>query len=114
MARISLTTQAVTEAGVSAAFTATTSDGEIVDVGDGLTLVVRNGSGGSVTVTVQTPGTHYGLAIPEVALAVAAGGCGFIALNPRLFRQTAGADAGRAYVNVTGFAATVTAAVIQR
>jgi len=113
MARISLTTQAVPAAGVVPTFTATTTDGEIIDVGDNLTLVVRNGSGVSTTVTVQTPLTFYGLAVPEVALVVAAGATGFVALDPRLFRQTSGADAGRAYVNASPIT-TVTAAVVQR
>jgi hypothetical protein len=113
MARISLTTQAATPGGIEATFTTATSDGEIVDVGDNLTLVVRNASGVSTTVTVQTPLQVDGLDVDEVALAVAAGAAGFVALDPRLFRRSSAPDAGRAYVNCSP-QTSVTVAVVQR
>jgi hypothetical protein len=113
MARVSVATQAVTPAGVAPTFQAGTTDGEIVDVGANLTLVVRNGGGSSTTLTVQTPMQYQGLDVAEVSLVLAAGATGFVALDPTLFRRTAAPDAGRAYVNYTVITS-VTVAVIQR
>jgi hypothetical protein len=113
MARVSVATQAVPPAGVAATFQAATTDGEIADVGDNLTLVVRNGDASAKTVTVQTPLQINGLDVDEVSLVIAAGGTGFIALEPRLFRRPSAPDAGRAYVNYSA-TTSVTVAVIQR
>lgn len=114
MARVSLATIPVSKAGVASALTASTADGEIVDVGDNLMLVVNNKSASSVTVAVTTPLTVDGLAVSDVSLAVPAGSTGFVALDPRLFRRDSAPDAGRAYVNCTAPGATVLVGVVQR
>lgn len=113
MARIALATTAVTKTGIASALQAATTDGEIVDVGDDLTLVVVNKSGSSTTATVQTPMQVDGLDVAEATLVVPAGQTGFLALDSRLFRRTSAPDAGKAYVTCTPIT-TVTLAVVQR
>lgn len=113
MARITLATRAVTPVGTAAALTASTADGEIVEVGKDHTLVVHNASGVSTTVTVQTPHQVAGVDVAEVALVVTAGQTGFLALDSQLFRRTSAPDAGKAYVNCSP-QTSVTVGVIQR
>jgi len=55
-------------------FTAADASGDTVKHRDGVAILVRNGSGSAVTVTVVTPGTdQYGSARPDPTLSVAAG-----------------------------------------
>jgi hypothetical protein len=102
MARTALTTRPVTPAGLATPLTAANVDGNTLDVGDGLSLLVLNSSAGSVTVTVQTPFQVSGLDVDEVAVAVpngAGSNVALIALDPRLFRRPSAPDAGKAYVD---------------
>lgn len=114
MARIALTTIAAAPAGIASTLTASTSDGEIAEVGDNLTLVINNKSAGSVTVAVVTEYTVEGLAVGDTSLAVPAGSTGFVALDSRLFRRGSAPDAGKAYVNCTPNGATILVGVVQR
>ncbi|MCZ4605373.1 hypothetical protein O3S80_16780 [Streptomyces sp. Lzd4kr] len=66
-------------ADVAAVAVAAAGGGDSAPVGPGRFLYVNNGSGGSLTVTVATPGTASGLAIADTAVAV---GAGDIALIP--------------------------------
>lgn len=51
------------------------ASGDTARVGNGLTLIVRNGSGAPITVTVTTPGNAFtGDAIPDKEYTVDAGG----------------------------------------
>lgn len=52
--------------------------GDKCATGAGVELLVKNGSGSSITVTMATPGTDDGLAIADRAIAVAAGAEGHI------------------------------------
>lgn len=60
--------------GTSASYVAAGASGDTFDPGDNTILLVKNGSGSSITVTVATPGnTEYGQAEPDVTVTVAAG-----------------------------------------
>ncbi len=84
-------------ADVAAAAVAAAGGGDTAPVGPGRFLYVNNGSGGSITVTVATPGSVAGLAISDTAVAVAAGD---IALIP-LANVHRGAN-GRAAITYSG------------
>lgn len=79
--------------------------GDTAPVGPGRFLYVNNGSGGSLTVTVATPGTVSGLAIADTAVAVGAGDHALIPLS-NVFR---GAN-GRAAVTYSGVTSLTVAA----
>jgi hypothetical protein len=100
MARVNVTTQKVTRAGLVPATTAVTVDGDVIDAG-AVALWVNNASASPVTVTVQTPLTVDGLNLEELAVAVAAGTTKLIGPFPgRTFARPAGAtDSGRIYVD---------------
>ncbi|MFE9765116.1 hypothetical protein ACFYPC_11375 [Streptomyces sp. NPDC005808] len=91
MAELSLTTVPVATgiADVAAQAVAAAVGGDTAPVGPGRFLYVNNGSGGSITVTVATPGTVSGLAIADTAVAVAAGKHAFISLA-NVFRGATG------------------------
>jgi hypothetical protein len=115
MARVSVTTQRITRAGLNVALTAPTVDGDIIDAGQ-VALRVANGSGSSINVTVQTPGTDpaSGSARQELIVAVPAAGARDIGPFPAsLFAQPADATVGPLRVLVDYSAvATVTRAVV--
>jgi hypothetical protein len=70
---------------------ATPSSSDTVQVGS--TLIVRNGSGAGITVTMVTPGTlSTGDAFPDKAYTVAAAGEAWIPVLPD-YRNTAGVAA---------------------
>ncbi len=83
------------------------SDGDTAETGERVFLAVANGSAGTRTVTVATPGNVSGLAIADATLSVGAGGVGVLPL-PRLF---AGSD-GRASVSYDD-ATDITVAVLR-
>lgn len=67
-------------------------------------LLVRNGSGGSLNVTIATPGTVDGLALEERVVAVPAGATRLIGpFPPRIFNVGGqpGANASVTYSGVT-------------
>ncbi|MFI6334133.1 hypothetical protein [Streptomyces sp. NPDC050535] len=99
MADLSLTTVPVATgiADVAAQATAAAGGGDTVPVGPGRFLYVNNGSGGSITVTLATPGTVSGLAIADTAVAVAAGKHAIIPLA-NVFRGAT----GRAAITYSG------------
>jgi hypothetical protein len=99
MADLSLTTVPVATgiADVAAAATAANAGGDTAPVGPGRFLYVNNGSAGSITVTIATPGTVSGLAVADTAVAVAAGKHAIIPLS-NVFR---GAN-GRAAITYSG------------
>ncbi|WKV74224.1 hypothetical protein AW27_023570 [Streptomyces sp. PCS3-D2] len=73
--------------------TAAEAGGDTAPTGTGRFLVVANGSGGSITATLATPGTVSGLDIDDAAVVVAAGKTSIIPLS----RAFAGAN-GRAAI----------------
>jgi hypothetical protein len=74
---------------LAAAAVAATALGDTAPCGPGRFLFVRNADSGPHTVTVNTPGTVSGLAIPNVAVVVAAGKTALLPLAP-VFRGTSG------------------------
>ncbi len=77
-----LTPQQISIAGVAPVFTAASAGGDTVPAMERGFIVVRNGSGSSITATVVTPGTVSGLAIADIAVAVAAGADRYIGPLP--------------------------------
>lgn len=76
-----LATQVVAEAGTTLSTSAATATtGDKFAAGDGCWLHVNNGSGGSINVTITTPGTSHGLAVADRVVAVAAGAIKLIAI----------------------------------
>jgi hypothetical protein len=75
-----LVRQKVVIGGLTPSYGAAAGGGDVVDNSDGKTFLhVKNGSGGSITVTVTAQetslatGTHGTLAVSNVAIAIAAG-----------------------------------------
>ena len=75
-----LTPQSVTRAGRTPVLAAASAGGDEVVGGSGTYIVVRNGSGASITVTLTTPGTAGGLAIEDPTITVAAGADSYITI----------------------------------
>jgi hypothetical protein len=73
--------QPLTTSGLAPTFAAASAGGDTAPIGSDFYLVVRNGGGAPITVTVVTPGTIKGLAIADTALSVPAAGEGFIPLD---------------------------------
>lgn len=100
MARTSVTTQSITRAGLNFALTAPVADGDIIDAGN-VELVVTNGSGSPITVTMQTSYTYEGLDLEDEVATVAAGGTRSFGPFPAgLFAQAADAAVGPSKVLV--------------
>jgi len=75
MARTALTVQTVSRTGLNPSYTSANADGHsVASEGEKTFLHVKNASGGSINVTVQTPGTVDGLAISDLIVAVPASG----------------------------------------
>lgn len=112
MARVAHNTQDIPFAGLAVAMTAPTADGDIVDAGS-VMLVVNNGAGASMNVTILNPSTQEGLAVGNRVVAVAAGTTKHIPIT-RQFKQPADAVVGpnQALVDYSSVAS-VTRAVIR-
>lgn len=113
MARTALASQQTDDAGITVAFTAANVDGHVIEGSGDTLLLVDNGSGGPINVTVQTPATQDGLAVAEQVVAVAAGAIKAIGpFKPATYdRPTGAADAGDVYVDFSAVA-TVTVAAL--
>lgn len=86
-----LAIQPVASTGTALSFAAATSGGDKCHVGNDLYLIVKNGSGASVTVTLATTATNEGFAVADNAVAVAASAETAIGpLDPALYRGTDG------------------------
>lgn len=105
MARTSVTTQQIARTGVNPALTAPVADGDVIDVGATF-LVVANGGGAPVTVTVQTPVEYAGLELEDLTVSVPAAGQRWIGPFPAsVFGQPVGdPNAGRALVDYSAVA----------
>lgn len=90
MARTALTPTALTAAGATLSTTSANADGHTIP-GDGdVILYVANGSGGSINVTIVTPGTQDGQAISDRVVAVGAGATKLIGpFPPRTYTDEA-------------------------
>jgi len=99
-----LSTQAIAEAGVVPSFAAAAAGGDTAVPGDKTFLVVKNGGGSSINVTLAAfPDTStYGTAIPDPVIAVANGAEKWI--GP--LRGSSYANASTGLVNITYSAVT--------
>jgi hypothetical protein len=73
MARNSIVAQPIVHAGTTPLATSPNVDGDIIDTGGSVFLLVANTGAGSVTVTVQSQATFDGLAVSDLTVAVPAG-----------------------------------------
>ena len=101
MARTALASQTIVDEGLTMTLSAANADGHYIDGGGDVFLVVLNGSGGSINVTVQTAATVSGLAVTDQVVAVAAGATKLIGpFPPATYDRASGAsDAGKVYVD---------------
>lgn len=101
MARTALVPVAMADEGVVAALAAANVDGHSIPGGGGVRLLVKNGGGSSINVTIQTPATQGGLAVADQVVAVGAGVQKAIGpFDSRLYDRPSGAaDAGKVYVD---------------
>jgi hypothetical protein len=109
-----LPVQTITRAGVVRTLTSAAGGGDtfLVDK-DATMLYVFNGGGGSITVTIATPGTLSGFAIGDVAVTLTAGTERFIGPLPSAY--FADPATGHASVTYSGVASvTVAALKLQR
>jgi hypothetical protein len=83
--------EAIPLTGLAATYNAASAGGDTVPVGEHVHLHVKNGSAGSITVTITTPGKVSGLDIADLAVSVPAGADRFIGgLSPSLFAGSGG------------------------
>lgn len=73
MARSALTYQQIDRDGVVPSYASANADGNSLANDGRMFLHVKNGSGSSINVTVETPGTVDGNAVADKVVAVAAG-----------------------------------------
>lgn len=104
MARQSVTTQLVTRVGTVPSAASPTVDGDIVDTGGTVFLIVSNTGASPATVTVQSQATFDGLAVADLAVSLAAGATKVVGpLSSVTFGFAKGdVNAGRAFVDYTG------------
>lgn len=91
MARTAITPQQVVSTGLTVAYEPANVDGNsIAGASRRRDLTVKNGSAGSINVTIPTPGTVDGLAIADRVIAVAAGAEVRIRTDGSAYRQSDG------------------------
>lgn len=106
-----LTTQSITTTGLQPTYAAASAGGDAMVADSTSFLHVKNGSGGSITVTLVTPATvDTNLAVADRAIAVAAGTDQMIAVPDSLYRDPTTGLASITYSGVTS----LTVAAIRR
>ncbi len=111
MARTAITEQQITSAGLEATYVAANADGNKFNNTDRTLFHVKNGGGGDVTLTFQTPGTVDGLAIAERTVVCTAGEERFWRGQPSIYNQPT-TDAGMVYVDYSGVVSVTVAALV--
>lgn len=96
MARVAITPQAIVRTGLNATYTAALADGHgFTNSGRKKVIHVKNGGAGATVVTIPTPGTIDGLAIPDRTVSVPAGEDRFIGPFSELYENDdSGGDTG--------------------
>ncbi|MBB4689826.1 hypothetical protein [Amycolatopsis jiangsuensis] len=114
MARQSVTTQLITHAGTAPTAASPNADGDIVDTGGTVFLLVSNNGASAASVTVQTRATYDGLAVEDLTVALPAGATKAIGpLSTATFGFSAGdTNAKRAFVDYTGTPADLARSVL--
>jgi hypothetical protein len=109
--RVVVATQKIVGTGLSVAMTAPTVDGDVMDAG-AVDLIVTNGSGAPITVTIQTPATQSGLDVAENIVTVPAAGTKHIGpFAQSTYARPSAPDKGKVYVNYSA-QASVTRGVV--
>lgn len=85
-----LSQQKVDADGLTPAYVSAAGGGDTCLPGEGSYIHVKNGSGGSITVTLVTPGTVAGLAVADRAVAVGAGAEAKILIGDEYRNQSTG------------------------
>lgn len=112
MARTALASQTATEAGIVPTFSAANAAGH--SISPGAMLYVKNGGGGSINVTIQTPATFRGKDVAETVVAVGAGVDKIIGgLDRASYVRTSAPDKGTIYVDFSGVTSVTVAALTQ-
>ena len=107
MARTAITPQAPTSAGLALVAEAANADGHSIP-SEGAVLKVINGSGGSINVTLVTPGSaDASLAIPDRVVAVPAGETRYFGDLDAVYRQ----PDGTVHVNLSAVVSVTVAAL---
>lgn len=96
-------------AGTSINYSAPTVEGDAVR--PNTVLLIKNGSGAPITITLQTGGTVGDLAIADPTVSIAAGAEKAIGPFSGVFPQPSGADAGWVYVDYSAVASVTRAAI---
>lgn len=111
MARTVLTTQQIVRTGLVPTLVTPDASGAVLPAGN--LLMVKNGSGSSINVTIETPETRAGLAVADEVVAVAAGVTALIGNFPpsTFVRPSSVADPGTVYVDFSAVT-TVTVAAL--
>lgn len=114
MARQSVTTQPITRAGTTPTATSPTAEGDIVDTGGTVFLLVSNTGAAAATVTVQSQATYSGLDVEDLTVSLPAGATKAIGpLNTEPFGFPVGdVNAKRAFVDYTGTVADLKRSVL--
>ncbi|MEV6879111.1 hypothetical protein [Amycolatopsis sp. NPDC051128] len=114
MARQSVTTQKITRAGTIPTATSPNVDGDIIDTGASVFLLVSNTGGSMAQVTVQTQATFDGLPVEDLVVPLAGGVTRAIGpIHTGTFGFPEGdTNAGRAFVDYTGTPADIKRSVL--
>lgn len=113
MARTALVPVQAVDEGAVLALAAANVDGHSIPGGGDTVLIVNNGSGGSINVTIQTAATEDGLAIADQVVAVGAGVQKVIGpFRPGTYNRASGdTDPGLVYVDFSAVATVTCKAV---
>lgn len=111
MARATVATQTADQDGGAVTFAAASVDGASIE--QGATLLVKNDSGSTITVTVQTPETRAGLAVTDATGTVATGTIGMFGNLPAatFVRPSGATDPDRVWVDFSAVTSVTIAAV---
>ncbi|NBH01938.1 hypothetical protein [Amycolatopsis sp. SID8362] len=114
MARQSVTTQKITRAGTIPSAASPNVDGDIIDTGASVFLLLSNTGGSPATAVVVSQATFDGLAVDDLTVSLAAGATKVVGpISPGTFAFPEGdTNAGRAFVNYTGTPADIKRSVL--
>lgn len=114
MARLSVTTQKITRTGTIPTAGSPNVDGDIVDTGASVFLLLSNVGASPASATVVSQATFDGLAVDDLTVTLAAGTTRVVGpISTATFGFAEGdANAGRAFVNYTGTPADIKRSVL--
>lgn len=112
MARTTLATETIDRDGIDPTYSSANADGEEVANSGRMFIHVMNGSGASIDVTIQTPGTVDGLTISDKVVAIAAGEDAMIGpFPPAIYNRDPG-ETDTVYVDFSAVTSVTIAALV--